>query len=575
LLSGIIGTMRTGEVVDGRFTILERAGVGGMGSVYRALDRNGRNLVALKVLHAPDPTSQARFLKEAKALSGIEHPYIVKYVTHGITPDQTPYLVMEWLEGESLDRRLARGQLRLEDAVDLARRVALALGAAHARGVVHRDVKPSNVFLVDGAIDKVRLLDFGIARLAEASSGLTRTGNVLGTPGYMAPEQARGDKYVVDARADVFSLGCVLFESLAGQVPFHGPHAIAIITKLLSEEAPKLRDFRHDVPEALDSLLARMLAREPSARPADGSAVAGALEALQATGGNRSVDHAPASMRGRQLSSLDLFPSIPPSGPPPSSDPMLGIAATMPGLSSIRDLTDSSGHRPSSPPPEPRSSRFDLPPPSVPPGSDRRWFERMPRPPGKSPFRVKGLAYKGLVHYVSTKVDGGMSAVAGSIREPMLRDYIMQPFLASSYYDFLPLVAASAAVALLTNVPLEIFGQSQGRAQAKYDAEHAYRTFIQGRSIADFPSRFKIIATRYYDFGEWEANSFSPNTLTFVERGIPAWAIPWFSPLQSGYISTLVGLVAKRDASVTVYPTRRDSSVEGMQTVILEMDVSI
>ncbi|MDI1444004.1 serine/threonine-protein kinase [Polyangium sp. 6x1] len=561
--------MRTGDVVDGRFAILERAGVGGMGSVYRALDRQTTKLVAIKVLHAPDTTSQARFLKEAKALAGLEHPHVVRYVTHGISPDGEPYLVMEWLEGESLDRRLAREPLRLEESLDLARRIAVALGAAHARGIVHRDVKPSNVFLVDSAIDKVRLLDFGIARLDDASSGLTRTGNVLGTPGYMAPEQARGDKRYVDARADVFSLGCLLYECLAGQPPFHGPHPMAIITKLLAEDAPRLRASRHDVPEALDALVARLLAKEPGARPADGVAVAAALDALA---NMKSVEPPPPSIRSRAFA--DIFPSIPPSSPP-SSDPTLGMAATMPGLSSFRELSESSGQRPSSPPPEPRSSRMvDLPPPSVSPASDRRWFERLPRPAGRSPFRVKGIAYKGMLHYVSTRLDGGMATLASSFRDPVLREYLAQSFLASSFYDFFPLVAASAGCAALANVQLEIFAQGQGRAQAKYDAEHAYRSFIQGRSIDDFPSRFRLIATRYYDFGEWEANSFAPGTITFVQRGIPAWAIPWYSPLQSGYISTLVDLVSNKRASVTVYPTRRDGVVEGIQTVILEMDVS-
>jgi len=562
--------MRTGDVVDGRFAILERAGVGGMGSVYRALDRQTTKLAALKVLHAPDTTSQARFLKEARALAGLEHPHIVRYVTHGISPEGEPYLVMEWLEGESLDRRLARGPLRLEESVDIARRIAQALGAAHARGVVHRDVKPSNVFLVEFAIDKLRLLDFGIARLDDASSGLTRTGNVLGTPGYMAPEQARGDKLLLDARADVFSLGCLLFECLTGQPPFHGPHPMAMISKLLAEEAPRLRSRCPDASEPLDALVARMLAKEPAARPVDGAAVAAAIDALSSM---KSVDPPPPSIRARP-SYPDVFPSIPPSSSPPSSDPTLSMAATMPGISSIRDLAEAS-QRPSSPPPEPRSSRMvDMPPPSVPPGSDRRWFERLPRPAGRSPFRVKGVAYKGLLHYVATRLEGGMAALTGSLRDPVLRDYIAQPFLASSFYDFFPLVAASAACAAVAGVQLEVFAQGQGRAQAKYDAEHAYRTFIQGRSIADFPSRFRLIATRYYDFGEWEANSFSPGTMTFVERGIPAWAIPWHSPMHSGYIGTLVQYVARKETSVTVYPTRRDGVTEGIQTVILEMDVS-
>jgi hypothetical protein len=187
---------------------------------------------------------------------------------------------------------------------------------------------------------------------------------------------------------------------------------------------------------------------------------------------------------------------------------------------------------------------------------------------------VKGLAYKGLLHLVTTKIDGGVGVLAASMRDSSLRDYITQTFLASTFYDMLPLVAASAAAANLTNVQLDIFAQNQGRAQAKYDAEHAFRAFIQGRSIDDFPSRCKLIASRYYDFGEWEANSFSPGTITFVVKGIPAWASPWFSPLLGGYVSSMVQYVARKNASCTVYPTRRDATTDGFQTVICEMDVS-
>lgn len=211
---------------------------------------------------------------------------------------------------------------------------------------------------------------------------------------------------------------------------------------------------------------------------------------------------------------------------------------------------------------------------TVPPPSDRRWYERLPRAPGRSPFHVKGLAYKGLLHFVTTKIEGGVGVLAASMRDAVLRDYVTQTFLASAFYDALPLVSASAAAANLLNIPLETFAQNQGRAQAKYDAERTYRAFVQGRSIDDFPSRCKLIATRYFDFGDWEGNSFSPGTVTFVAKGIPAWASPWFAPLLGGYVSTMVGIVARKNASCTAYPIRRDATIEGIQTVIVEMDVS-
>ncbi len=599
--------MRAGDVVDGRYAILERAGIGGVGSVYRAFDRQTQTLVAVKVLHVPHATAQARFLTEARTLAGLEHPHIVRYVTHGIY-DEEPYLVMEWLEGESLDRRLGRERLTIDESVDLARRLASALGAAHARGIVHRDVKPSNVLLLDNALDKPRLLDFGIARVDDAGGSLTRTGNVLGTPGYMSPEQARGDKRYIDARADVFSLGCVLYECLTGQTPFHGPHAMAVIMKLLSEDAPRVRNVRPDIPDVVDALVARMLAREPLARFVDGTSVVNAIDAL---GSLKNIEPQPMSVRRRLPSSADVLPAMPAPAPSAPVDAALAMAPTMMGVQSLRELTDryNAADRPSSPPPDARPSRRDSvppPPPSVPPPasrapaspsmlgrapgtlppssvsapgtvpppSDRRWYERMPRTPGKSPFHVKGLAYKGLLHFVATKIDGGVGVLAASMRDGVLRDYITQTFLASTFYDALPLVAASAAAANLVNIPLDAFAQNQGKAQAKYDVDHSFRAFIQGRTIEDFPSRCKLIASRYFDFGEWEANSFSPGTITFVVKGIPAWSAPWFGPLLGGYASSMVQSVSRKNASCTVYPTRRDGTHDGIQTVIVEMDIS-
>src|SRR5262249_20762656 len=156
------------------------------------------------------------------------HPSIVRYVSHGVTDEGRQFLAMEWLEGEDLADRLQRGPLDPADAVTLGRRAAEALAIAHARGVVHRDVKPSNLFLVAGDVARVKVLDFGIARIPSGAQAPTRTGNRVGTPRYMSPEQVRGVRGV-DARADVFALGCVLFACLTGRAAFTGTDELAVL----------------------------------------------------------------------------------------------------------------------------------------------------------------------------------------------------------------------------------------------------------------------------------------------------------------------------------------------------------
>ncbi len=268
--------MNTGDVVAGRFRVEGVAGSGGMGVVYRCHDTATTRTVALKVLLLDAPAHLTRFTREAELLLAISHPAVVGYVAHGRTDEGQHYLAMEWLQGVDLCTRLeAEGALSIDGTLALGARVAGALGAAHAHGVVHRDLKPSNLLLPGGDLAQAKLLDFGVARQWQAR-GPTVAGAVLGTPSYMAPEQARGAADV-DARADVFSLGCVLFECLTGQPPFVGDHPIAVLSKVLFDEAPRVSERRHDVPAALDELVARMLSKSPAERPADGAAVAAAL----------------------------------------------------------------------------------------------------------------------------------------------------------------------------------------------------------------------------------------------------------------------------------------------------------
>src|SRR5882724_7195974 len=215
--------MQPGDVLDGRFELERIAGIGGMGTVFRARDRTSGEPVAVKMLRSGPGDGSARFLREIRVLQTLRHPGIVRYVADGATPARELWLAMEWLEGESLQQRLSRGGLTAAESVVLVRRLAEALGAAHAQGILHRDIKPSNIMLPGGELERAKMLDFGVARVSDARA--TRTGIMIGTPGYMAPEQARGSKEV-GPRADVFALGCVLFECLTGRLAFTGDNVM-------------------------------------------------------------------------------------------------------------------------------------------------------------------------------------------------------------------------------------------------------------------------------------------------------------------------------------------------------------
>jgi len=270
--------MRLGDLLDGRFEIEQQIATGGMGEVFRARDRLSGESVAVKVMTEGREHRSARFAREVELLAELSHPGIVRYVAHGEMPSGEMFLAMEWLEGEDLKARIERGPLTMGEAVTLATRVAEALGAAHARGIVHRDLKPSNLFLAGGRIDAVKVLDFGIAH-QRGRTQLTQTGMAIGTPGYMAPEQARASG-VIDARADVFALGCVLFQCLTGTPPFEGDNAASILAKILFGEALRVSAVWPEVPEDLDALVAQMLAKDPASRPSDGANLAAALAAL-------------------------------------------------------------------------------------------------------------------------------------------------------------------------------------------------------------------------------------------------------------------------------------------------------
>ncbi|MGK3998376.1 serine/threonine-protein kinase [Sorangium sp. So ce1024] len=273
--------MTPGQRIAGRFELERQSGEGGMGALYRAVDLETGAPVAVKILHGAQQADLARFAREARILDQLRAPAVVRYIAHGVTGASRPYLVMEWLEGEDLAARLARAELTVAESLALVRRIAGALAAVHALGVVHRDIKPSNIFLCDGRVEQARLIDFGVARPERATAVVTRSSAAVGTLGYMAPEQARGSAEL-DARADVFALGCVLFECLTGQPAYAGGNPMAVLAKLLLASPPRVRDERPEVPEELDALVERMLSREPAGRPAGGAALLEELAAMRA-----------------------------------------------------------------------------------------------------------------------------------------------------------------------------------------------------------------------------------------------------------------------------------------------------
>ncbi len=263
-----------GKLVDGKFRIDELIGKGGMGAVYRAEHTRLGKQVAIKVLmhgHAGGSAAEKRFLREARAAGSIGHPNIVEVFDLGKLDDGTPYLVMELLEGESLAERLRLvGAIPVGDLVWIARQILSALSAAHRKGIIHRDMKPENVFLCrrDGdPRETAKVLDFGISKNVanDDTLSLTMTGAVVGTPYYLSPEQARGDRDV-DHRADIWSVGVLMYESLTGVMPFHADNYNALMIKILNDRPEAPSAIRPSIPAAVEAVVLKALASEADRR---------------------------------------------------------------------------------------------------------------------------------------------------------------------------------------------------------------------------------------------------------------------------------------------------------------------
>ena len=273
---------RLGTVIAG-YRIEERIGRGGMGVVYRAQHLNLQRRAAIKII-APDLAEsegfRERFTREARIAAALQHPNIVTVYDAGEI-DGMLYLAMQFIRGEDLAAILRRdGRLRPYRAIDVCRQVASALDAAHAMGLIHRDVKPANV-LIEGR--NAFLTDFGLTKQTGTHTQLTRAGDMVGTIHYVAPEQIEGRK--VSARSDVYALGCLLYHCLSGQVPFAHETDVAVIYAHLSEQPPKLSELRPELPEGLDAIMAKALDKSPDRRfPSCGDMISAARAVIDAAG---------------------------------------------------------------------------------------------------------------------------------------------------------------------------------------------------------------------------------------------------------------------------------------------------
>jgi serine/threonine protein kinase/Tol biopolymer transport system component len=248
----------------GPYEMLEILGGGGMGVVYKARDTRLARIVALKFLPPEltrDPQAKERFEQEARAASSLDHPNLCTILELGETPDGRLYLAMPCYDGETLRRRIERGALPVAEAADVALQIARGLSKAHRNGIVHRDIKPANVIVTTDGV--VKILDFGLAKLAGAAA-ISQAGSSAGTPAYMSPEQARGDE--VDPRTDLWSLGVVLYEMLAGRRPFRGEREQAVIYAILNERPQPLRELRPEAPPELVRIVERLIAKNPAGR---------------------------------------------------------------------------------------------------------------------------------------------------------------------------------------------------------------------------------------------------------------------------------------------------------------------
>jgi serine/threonine protein kinase len=511
----------------GAYEVGSLIGHGGMASVFEGSHVALTKPVAIKVLHehvAQNEGMRARFLREARLVATLEHPHVVNILDVGVQGD-IAYIVMERLQGEDMAAYLRKAKkLSVEAALTVMMPVASALQFAHERAIVHRDLKPANVFLARDRHGEVlpKIVDFGLSKLfVEGDSPLTDADMVIGTLEYMAPEQTFGSKRV-GPRSDQYALAAILYEALTGHLPFERRDTRDLLDAIRYAPVLLPSAMEPTLPSQLDDAVAKALSREPEERYDDVRDFASALLPL-------------ADSKTMRLWEKDF--GVP---PPPRSG--AGADQTEPDM----------------------DTWIGVPPPAPP----------LPCEPGMSTFHIKGIAYRGVVKLVESRVKGGLPALDEELGNPAISQFIRLPFLAASRYDVLPMLPINVGIARVLGKPIETLGVEQGIAQARYDARYVYRRLFEEMTFDTLPAYLARFGAQYYEAGECTAELVAPGHALLRRKRVPAYVLPWLLPIHAAYAEEVVRLKGARAVASKSRPPVEAPTHKGIAVVDVDVDVT-
>lgn len=529
---------RTAKLIGaklGAYELTRLVGRGATASVFEGVHAMLGRRVAVKVLHEHlmlDEQITARFLREGRVAARLQHPHVVDVIDLGREGD-VAWLVMEFLEGRDLRAELGRrGWLPVADAIALLLPIASALDYAHKQGALHRDLKPGNIFLARDELGRIvpKVVDFGLSKhhdLAE-DEALTATETVAGSISYMAPEQTYGMSHA-GAAADQFSFGAVIFECLTGRVPFTGRTFHELIQRIRLGKPRFPSQERDTVPRELDPIVLRALSSEPEARwPSVRALAAHLLPFTDAETRDAWHDEFVDAAADTVLTVTTSGPATVPEAPPASAM---------------------------------RTTPAERCPP-------------LPVSAGKSPFAIKGIAYRGFVYSASRALPGGFDELVDALDDAALREFILQPFLASSRYDVLPLRPLTASLAALLSQPFDVLVEAAAAAQARYDARTVFRQMFGGSTLDDWHERAVRFGVQYYGFGRFEAAIEEPRSVVLRHTGVPEYLVPWYAPMQRGYSAETVRLLGGRDVVSETLAPQPSASVDRFDMLTTATHVS-